>query len=400
MKTKLKLSPRVAPKVNVITTLIYAGVGIALGSILGIIAFIYLNIGSPEEAKANTTYTSRAGGNWTLAATWDGSRPNLTLTNKEEVRINAGHEVFVETNVLFQQNTTLKVWGTLVVQGNLTMEQLTNLYVYPGGILIVMGDYSALQHLEFTNGGKIVLLQNITTTLHSSITNSGAIYADAPLAISSGNAQQSESAIQNDIQLMSLLTIYGYAPVVMPVSLLSFSGEIVDEKVNLTWSTASETDNDFFTVERGTDGENFETIAKVIGAGSSQLKLDYSYTDHLPLKDRSYYRLKQTDFNGQFEYFTPITVLNIKSQSELKLASAGPNPFSDYINILFEADAGQLELHLINARGELVFSEVITAQAGFNQHQLLTGQKLPQEMYFLRLIQKGKSTKPLRMIKK
>jgi hypothetical protein len=398
MKTKIKLSPKVAPKINLKLTLIYAGVGLAIGTILGIVAFLYLNIGNPEEVKANTTYNTGAGGDWTWAATWSGSRPDLTLTNKEEVRINAGHEVVVETSLLFQQNTTLRVWGTLVVKGNLTMEQLTNLHVYSGGILIVMGDYSALQHLEFTNQGKIVLLQNISTIHHTTITNSGAIYADAPLAISSGNAQQSESAIENDSQLMEIMLFHGYAPVVMPVSLISFTGEIKNKKVTLKWATATETDNDFFTIERSQDGEKFEIIAKIIGAGNSLVRLDYTFTDHQPLKEKSFYRLKQTDFNGNFENFNVVTVLNKISDLDLKLASAGPNPFKDYINLSFQAAAGQVELHLINSRGEVVFSENIIAQAGLNQHQLIGGQ-LPQEMYFLRISQRGKTTKPLRMIK-
>jgi hypothetical protein len=89
----------------------------------------------------------------------------------------------------------------------------------------------------------------------------------------------------------------------LPVELISFTGKKENGKTILAWQTASETNNDFFTVERSDDGISFITIATVNGAGTSSQLNFYSAADnrgdYFPV---SYYRLRQTDFNGQSEY--------------------------------------------------------------------------------------------------
>lgn len=70
--------------------------------------------------------------------------------------------------------------------------------------------------------------------------------------------------------------------------------------MNLKWSTATETNNDYFLIERSKDGIEFESIINVDGAGFSTKKLTYSTSDNNPLSGLSFYRLKQVDFDGQF----------------------------------------------------------------------------------------------------
>jgi hypothetical protein len=89
----------------------------------------------------------------------------------------------------------------------------------------------------------------------------------------------------------------------MPIELLSFGAtEKVDGTVQLDWTTATETNNDYFTIERSSDGSDFSEIAIADGAGNSSKVIDYSKTDPVPLKGLSYYRLKQTDFDQRFTY--------------------------------------------------------------------------------------------------
>jgi hypothetical protein len=88
----------------------------------------------------------------------------------------------------------------------------------------------------------------------------------------------------------------------LPIELLNFNAIAKNKKVELTWSTATEINNDFFTIEKTKDGINFETLSIVDGGGNSTIIIDYFDTDNYPFDGISYYRLKQTDFNGNYTY--------------------------------------------------------------------------------------------------
>ncbi|NQX98097.1 MAG: hypothetical protein HRT73_09495, partial [Flavobacteriales bacterium] len=89
----------------------------------------------------------------------------------------------------------------------------------------------------------------------------------------------------------------------LPITLLSFEATANEDKVDLKWSTSTEINNGFFTIERSADAKNWEEIVTTNGAGNSNQTIEYFETDYEPLEGVSYYRLKQTDFNGQYEYF-------------------------------------------------------------------------------------------------
>ena len=98
----------------------------------------------------------------------------------------------------------------------------------------------------------------------------------------------------------------------LPIQLISFTANCLSEKqaIKLSWSTASEVNNNFFTVERSLDGKNFESAGYVNGAGNSNTAHNYTFTDDVEyistLSPQVYYRLKQTDFDGRYEYFGPV----------------------------------------------------------------------------------------------
>ncbi len=96
----------------------------------------------------------------------------------------------------------------------------------------------------------------------------------------------------------------------LPITLLSFNATLFDGEVIVEWSTAEEIDNDFFTIERSTDGFNFQPILFKEGAGDSNSIAHYAVTDREPLTGRSYYRLKQTDFDGSFTYSQIVSITN------------------------------------------------------------------------------------------
>ena len=114
----------------------------------------------------------------------------------------------------------------------------------------------------------------------------------------------------------------------LPIELLSFEANLVENKVELKWVTASETNNDFFSIERSMDANQWEVLTTVKGQGNSNEVHKYSAMDLNPLNGTSYYRLKQTDFDGQFT-FSEIKVIHNSNTS----IQAYPNPVSNELNI-------------------------------------------------------------------
>ncbi|MBI2272104.1 MAG: T9SS type A sorting domain-containing protein [Bacteroidetes bacterium] len=153
---------------------------------------------------------------------------------------------------------------------------------------------------------------------------------------------------------------------VLPIELLNFTAQYKEGAVHLNWVTATETNNSYFTVERSSDGIRFEIITNVTGAGNSLSKLSYSSIDAKPLKEISYYRLKQTDYDGKFTYSKMVAVEN-KDDSFL-LIYPNPSdggPVSISMNMFAE---NEVLLVLYDSFGQTVYSKIVVN--GDNDHYL------------------------------
>jgi len=157
----------------------------------------------------------------------------------------------------------------------------------------------------------------------------------------------------------------------LPVELLDFDCELINDIVEIKWVTATETDNDYFTVERSTDALNFEKVIQVPGAGNSTSVNEYFAIDHEPYTGISYYRLKQTDYNGNYDYSHIVTVENYQSEDVIEfegIFNVYPNPAKTGDN--FYVDLKQRDPYekiLIVVRtiyGELLYSKVIITDSG------------------------------------
>lgn len=117
---------------------------------------------------------------------------------------------------------------------------------------------------------------------------------------------------------------------IIPVELLSFNAHLLDNKiVRLDWTTATELNSDYFSIEKSKDGSKFSPIGQVKAAGHSSQKLDYTYDDATFSTDKIvYYRLKQVDNDGQFKYSKTVAVF--KKDQNLKLI-VYPNPAKDVL---------------------------------------------------------------------
>ncbi|HEU4717033.1 MAG TPA: FG-GAP-like repeat-containing protein [Bacteroidia bacterium] len=149
---------------------------------------------------------------------------------------------------------------------------------------------------------------------------------------------------------------------VLPIELLDFNATPVDNtSVKLTWSTASETNNDFFTVEKTRDGTNFETVTTVDGAGNSTQTLHYETVDEHPYDGLSYYRLKQTDFNGHATYSG---VVPVEFDNGGALFNMYPNPSDGTVHFTFPGDPEEeVTLRVFDLSGREVSTKTAAASS-------------------------------------
>jgi hypothetical protein len=141
----------------------------------------------------------------------------------------------------------------------------------------------------------------------------------------------------------------------LPVELLEFRARKSGEEVICTWITLSEKDNDYFTVERSRNGYYFETVGLVQGAGTTTAISNYSFTDTNPLNGLSYYRLKQTDFDGQYAYSQVESVRFGESESDDLQLDIFPNPADQFTNVVIILPEDEsAKLTLTDATGRIV----------------------------------------------
>lgn len=123
--------------------------------------------------------------------------------------------------------------------------------------------------------------------------------------------------------------IDGVSP--LPIQLKSFTAQSTDREITLTWTTATEQNNAFFTLERSNDGWNWESIGDVEGSGNSEREETYNLVDYSPLQGVNYYRLSQTDYDGRHRKFDPIS---INFDGTIKEIIVYPNPAKDRLYLL------------------------------------------------------------------
>lgn len=146
---------------------------------------------------------------------------------------------------------------------------------------------------------------------------------------------------------------------VLPVELIYFYIEKKENNsVELKWETASESNNRGFELQRSTDGMEWENIGFVNGAGTTTEKQYYSFTDRPDFSGLFYYRLRQMDFDGQFEY-SQIRSVELKNiNSEIKIY---PNPAGSYIYLNIENDwEGEMTIRILNSIGQEIYTSIFS----------------------------------------
>lgn len=155
---------------------------------------------------------------------------------------------------------------------------------------------------------------------------------------------------------ISVYEKYPLSNFLLPMELINFSVKVVGSQgVLLNWETASELNNDYFAVERSNDGRNWKTLAELKGAGTSSDIQNYDYIDPSPVHGISYYRLRQTDFDGTFKYSKTRTVDFDFENHESKLV-VYPNPAQNTIQVFTGKREQRSDITVYNMFGHEMMS--------------------------------------------
>ncbi len=262
-----------------------------------------------------------------------------------------------------------------------------------GAHFVVSGHEHDYERIEisglpyFVNGSGGRNLRAFSTIVTGSVFRDYADFGAQKVEIDETGTTMTIKFYHADGVLIDTRTIVDYS---LPVELSLFTGQIVDNKILLEWSTATEVNNYGFEVERkvgslqSTIG-NYEKVGFVNGNGNSNSPKSYIYEDKEVTARKYSYRLKQIDNDGQFEYSKAIEV-NFGAPKKFELCQNYPNPFNPVTTIRYSIPGSSIvKLTIFNIMGQEIsilvneFKEVGTHYVNFNASMLSSG------IYFYKL---------------
>lgn len=309
------------------------------------------------------SFTPTCGGNPAYDGNFYGSVPsraNLVIYN------DPCDDIFdLAINGSNQCSGTLAIGG-LYAGGSHTFDGVT---WYDGlkSYVVVNNDLGVCTNIDYT----IVLIHELTHGL-------GLGHIDPSDGDANMNPSCCEPISSVDIDCLD----YTYPPAPLPVELTTFTAEKRVQDVQISWSTATEINNDYFIVERSVDGVQYTGLTQIKGHGTSLTRHDYFWSDRRPGPGQWYYRLKQVDLDGQYSY-SPIVTVNLEGESTG--SRVYPNPLTGTtITLQRQASCeGEMQVDIISLDQTVQSHQFFHQQKGGNQWEISLPNIQPG-IYFLR----------------
>jgi hypothetical protein len=303
------------------------------------------------------TITAVASSGWGVTATtWS---PAVVPTCGDTVVIPAGITVTVDGNYDLASGACSSKPSCLIISGTLYFTNHNALNLAVGSAFYI------------ENGGTVSSQNNGSNTY---ITIGGTTEW-------TGGNQSSTTGVSGTV------SISGGGIVVTPIELLNFAAKPNGNKVAINWQTITETNNQYFTIERSADGTHFSELTRLNSAapnGNSTSLLSYEYFDENPFSGASYYRLKQTDYNGKFAYFTMVSVDFLKSKNITFTVYPNPNMGEFTVNFAGIENNHEVQIILSDAFGKEVYStSLYTASMETTRVSLTPDTKLAKANIFV-----------------
>lgn len=300
---------------------------------------------------------TNGGDNWT--AEYSGSNGNSGQTI--DITTNAGYGAMVEIS-------PISLWS-ITASGN-------NSAIIEAGVISGMG---------------VQVIEDVRIAIYDGPTASEWVnLGGSPAGDESSGSITSQTSSSFTAATTNTYSFGGITTVALPVELVRFTADMNDNQVNLAWTTSSELNNEYFEIQRSTDGETYETIGKVEGNGTTNEFINYDFVDRQPYYGLSYYRLTQVDYDGTRNIHAPITVNNEGYKSGLEV-SVFPNPTNtNNVNLRFVSgdEHSIIQVSLFDLSGNLVHIEQIMPNLGLSDLHLNLNSSIQSGIYLV-AIQQG-----------
>ena len=182
--------------------------------------------------------------------------------------------------------------------------------------------------------------------------------------------------------------VTGQSDELLPVELISFDAykDMENGRVRCAWKCASETNNNFFTLERSKDNSDWKPVCMVKGAGNTSMVTEYGATDTEPFPGQSFYRLKQTDFDGTEKM---LDIISVRFKDRIKSLVIYPSLTEGTITLKAQSEMGKSQLIITDALGAVVKQTMLDEKTLYEYQEDVSNQ--PAGVYFLSLV--GETTK-------
>jgi hypothetical protein len=201
------------------------------------------------------------------------------------------------------------------------------------------------------------------------------------VSISPDGTRVAIGATENDGNGLRAGHVSVYGELILPVELIRFEAITRNNQSQLSWQTAPEDNNLGFDILRSNDGIFWKSLGFVNGKGTSDIQNEYTYLDKHPNPGDNYYRLKQIDFDGQYEYSAIVQVFfESKEKADLQIY---PNPSSGQFTLSFQnPKLERATLKLFDSTGQLIWQENFSDSEKV-QHWEKQFELLPEKLYFV-----------------
>lgn len=360
--------------------------------------FLDKNTGYLANNGGNISFTTDGGLTWTIQATF----ASTILYDLKMISPTRGFAMGSGSRIFETKDGKTWQHGDLVTP----VGQMTSVYMLDDQKGYACGQYGAVY--KTTDGFKTVTLMTDTAALSSKVIWDVIAFDENNVwAVSAGglilrnNSLTTMTVVDTAFWKEDLFniakisntsfaiagaagSIYKISFSVIPVELTSFTAALKGNAVNLAWSTATETNNMGFYVERSSNRSDWTNLGFVKGNGTSAEMHSYSFTDKTPLNGTSYYRIKQIDLDGKYT-FSNIVDVNTTAPVKFGLQQNFPNPFNPSTVIKYSIPvSGQVNLQVYDVLGRLVKTLIDeTKQAG--EYTLEYKTDLPSGVYYYSL---------------
>ena len=313
------------------------------------------------------------------------------------------------TKITMENNSSATISGTLTMTSDLELKVTSSMTIEDGGSLsaskfimnsgtsLIMesnSDASFSNTVDIKAGASATVDGSFSTTadlkLNGSICGSGSVTYDPADGCSGAGTACGDSGWCDGSGSITSGTL--------PVELIAFNGKSVEGRIELTWETQSEINNNYFTVEKLDKRNTFQEILKISGAGNSDTPKHYIVFDSQPTQGLSYYRLKQTDFDGKYEYLKIIAVQIIDHNNNT--FEIFPNPISNgFFNIKYFGNKQPASVFLSDLKGKVIMHAKIPSFEGMTTEVIEIPQSISPGLYLVTLNQSGLTSSQTVVIK-